>query len=198
MKLNLTSIFGFIILILGLVVFLQYQYIDKITGKEPIDIVIDVPAKTGAIPFPKEAIPNIEYVYVPKIVGVDTELLDKYREEIDSLKKELLYKDAVTIREYTETFEDDNISMTVKSRVRGHLLDLTIPYYTIKPSKVTGTFTPKRDIDLFIGGELGIPTLPYTDFLGRVNVHLQIEKLQYSLGYDTQRRIWGGLSYKIL
>lgn len=199
MKINLTSILGFIVLALGLVVFLQYQHIDKISNKRTPVLPVPIPPKHGAIPFPVEAIPEKEYIYVPTVVGIDSTILKKYQTENDSLRRELILKDAITIREYNQTFEDGNLSVSVKSRVRGTQLGLSIPSYTIKGYTYNHSLPPTpRDIDLFIGLELGVPTVPFTSFVAKANLELQIEKLGYSLGYDTEQRVWGGLSYKLL
>ena len=201
MKINLTLILGVLVLILGSIVFIQHKKLSRPNPKERIYVPYHIPAQRGAILSPKNAISNKEYVFLPitkTVTEVDTALLEKYRAENDSLKKELMYKDAIAIREYEELYTDTLLDINVKAKVRGTLLDLYIPSYTIHPINGETPYDPPIPWDIFIGGELGIPTTYDSNFLLKVNADLRINKMMYGLSYDTDRRIWGRLSYKIL
>lgn len=99
MKINLTLILGILVLVMGGIIFWQYKELNK--PKERVKIPYTIPAQRGAILQPKESIKNIKYIFIPVSTPaeVDSTLLEKYIAENDSLKKQLMYKDAVTIRE---------------------------------------------------------------------------------------------------
>lgn len=197
MKLNLTGIMGIVILVLMFVIFLQHGC-SRDTEQREIEIPITIPEHKGIISTPVNHVPNQVYIYVPKTtVKADTSLLNKYKKANDSLK-ELLYKDAVSTRTYLETFEDDKVVIDIESNVQGKQLGLSIPSYKIKEQKSSVTYLPPRELDLYVGAELGIPTLPNTSFILKANLEIDSGNLRYKVGYDTERRVWGGLSLKLL
>lgn len=67
-------------------------------------------------------------IYVLKENPVNQDLLNKYNELSDSLKL-LAYKDAITEREYEETFENDTIKAVVNAKVTGNLNSLSLDYF---------------------------------------------------------------------
>lgn len=199
MKINLTLILAILVLVLGSIVFIQHKKLNE--PQEKVYVPYHIPAQRGAILKPIDYVPHKEYVFLPitkYVTEIDTVLLEKYRAENDSLKKELMYKDAITIREYEEKYSDTLLDLNVRAKVRGTLLDLYIPSYTIHPINGEAVYNPPNEWNIFMGGELGIPTTYDSNFLLKVNADLHINKMMYGFGYDTDRRVWGRLSYKIL
>lgn len=196
MKVNLTSILGLVIIVLLGIIFFQSD--PKPKKEREVVVPVTLPAQRGYIHKPKAAIPTKEYVYIPLKETVDTTLLNKFRKENDSLRKELLYKDAITERWYQETFEDSLVKIDVSVRARGYLLGLSIPSYTIKPKKTSFTYLPPRELDLYAGVEVGVPTIPSTSFNLKASLMLEKDNRIYTLGVDTDRRVWGGLYFKLL
>ncbi len=141
-------------------------------------------------------------IYVPKPVMVEVPTPDREREFtlMDSIEKILAYKDAVTIREYENTFEDDTIKIDTWSRVRGELLAQSNDYF-IKP----------RTIQLDTVIQIQKPAFNELYLLGGVKYHLNTQSVGFeaklifknkknnllSLGVDTNGVISGGYGIKL-
>ena len=110
---------------------------------------VEVPAKSGQMVIEKpEPIVHYDTIYKDKIVvkenPVNKELLTKYEQATDSLEKLKLYRDAITIRDYKQTFKDKNQEITVSSKVTGTLerqeISYDIPSYQVKYKNPTEGF----------------------------------------------------------
>lgn len=71
-----------------------------------------------------------------KVIRVDSARYTEYKREKDTIRKDSMYTDAVTIRKYDTIIEDnDRIKLEVNSEVDGRLIK-TSAKYTIKEIKV--------------------------------------------------------------
>ena len=97
--------------------------------------IIEVPVRIE-VPIPGIA-GKTDTIYIPKPVRVEVPTIDKQKEFIlmDSIGKLNAYIDATTVREYSNTFEDDTIKIDTWSRVRGELLAQSNDYF-IKPRTI--------------------------------------------------------------
>ena len=111
------------------------------------EVTITVPEKTGSFPNPtilKPISSDIKTVIqlrdtVIEIPQVNQELMNKYlalEQENNSNKRDLdrfkMYADAISINEYEQTFDNDDVSLKVKAKTEGKLLELLIPEYKVK------------------------------------------------------------------
>tara|TARA_R110000822_G_scaffold209927_1_gene345762 strand:+ start:71 stop:655 length:585 start_codon:yes stop_codon:yes gene_type:complete len=128
---------------------------------------------------------------------VDSVLLDKYNSLKDSISKTQVFKEAITQRTYKEELKDSVQTITVTSKVTGTLTEQIISYST-NPITIERK-SLRSDLSVFIGGFTSLPSQTITDnFALGINMHVQKGKTMYSLGYDTQKRIQIGVSFKIL
>jgi len=162
----------------------------------PVRIEVPVPAikgKTDTIYFPKPIL-----VEVPE-QGMD-ELLDAYSASIDSLERLKMYIDAITVREYNNTFEDDTIKIDTWSKVRGELLSQSNEYF-IKP----------RTIQLDTVIEIQKPAFNALFFYGGTKYHFGTQSVAFeaklmfknkrnnllSIGVDSDGYISAGYGFKL-
>lgn len=118
---------------------------------ETIKTTITIPEKKGSFDSPKVLVPEsntiktvIQYKDTTLVIPqVDQELVEKYlalQQENDLTKREneqlKLYTDAVSINTYKTNFNNEDIDLTITSKVQGKLLDIK-PDYIIKSKTVT-------------------------------------------------------------
>lgn len=85
----------------------------------------------------------------------NTLLLEKYKDSLTTLKERFeMYVDAVTIREFSNTFEDEYLKLTISGEVQGKLNYLK-PDYTIKEREVE-VAVPEKRFGIGIYGGYGI------------------------------------------
>lgn len=206
MKVNLNITLGLIIAVLLFVIFLQNgcsRDLNKSNvSKDTTEVKVTVPEKSGAFDFDKpkpvrDTIIKKEYIYVPIKSEPDTALLNQYRAELDSIKKENMYKKAITKNSYLKTFSNKDVSITMEAHTTGTLdkfsiLNYTIPEQEIKGTSIT-TSSTKKKYHLSMGTEIGIPTNLNTPFLFKGNVMVDNKKnMRYTVGVDTEKRVWAG------
>lgn len=66
---------------------------------------------------------------------IDTVLSNNYLKATDSIKRLQMYVDAIQLHDYETKFDNNDLTLIVKSKVRGDLLEIK-PDYTIKERKV--------------------------------------------------------------
>jgi len=104
--------------------------------KEFIEVPINM-----EVPVPGIAA-ETDTIYKPRPIRIEVpepgmnELLDKYAATMDSLERLKLYVDAITIRDYNNTFDDDTITIHTYSKVRGDLLEQSNKYF-VKPRTIS-------------------------------------------------------------
>src|SRR5690606_24265877 len=90
---------------------------------------------------PKEVTPiiNDSIIYKDKIIRIENpinkELVEKYKQAKDSLEQLKLYLDAITVRSYEDTVEDDNLVFNYKAKTTGTLDEFKFNY-TIKERQI--------------------------------------------------------------
>lgn len=80
--------------------------------------------------------------------------VDRYTHETDSLKKLLLFKEAIALKSFTTNFEDDFLKLELNGIVSGSVKKIT-PTYTIKPQKVD-VKVPEVKFRFLAGGGFGV------------------------------------------
>lgn len=182
-----------ILILLGFWVSNQNKEPEKI--EVPIERIVPVPVIQRHF---DTIVPDPKTVIVRK---VDSTIYNEYRKLKDSIQKDSAYRDAITIREYNQVFEDEYATDTVYSKVRGHLLEQSL-LHTSKPRTITyrDTITIQPKNSFGISGEVGVPTVPglsVTPVL-KAGVYFRNKKGNTtSFSYDTEGRLWVGKTFKI-
>ena len=138
---------------------------------------------------------EVRIVNVPN--PVNQELLEKYNKATDSLSKLELHKEAITERLYKETLTDSVQTITVSSKVIGTLKEQKISYKT-NPVNIE-IKSKKPSLEVFAGGTTTIPTeVGQKIGLGATLSLLNKNKSQiYSVGYDANKNVIVGVSFKL-
>jgi len=198
MKINVTNI-----LLIALIVIMGWQTFST-SSEEPVkDETIIIPEVKGSTGKKEVEQVVLQPIYLPSSnekVNVDSVLKDKYEQalkEKDSLTQRTLYLEAIKINKYEQILVDnDSIEIKGYARTRGSLLDYSVDY-RIKPFNYT--YTPKvikkrPKLSMGLQVESGIPVLPTTNFLLKGGIYFENNKGNgFSLGYDTQQRLWIGV-----
>lgn len=206
MKVNLNITLTIVVAVLLFVIYLQNGCSRNLSkgdiSKDTTEVSVSVPAKSGAFKLikPKPVTDTIikkEYIYVPMKSTPDTRLLEKYKAELDSFKKEEMYKKAITKHSYLETFKNKDLSITMEAHTTGTLDKMSILSYTIPEREMTGTSittsVKKKRYHLSLGSELGIPTRWDTPILFKGSIMLDNKNnMRYVVGLDSERRVWAG------
>lgn len=140
-----------------------------------------------------------EIIRLPGERIIDSTYYDQWKKLTDSLEREKMFKDAITIREYNTTFDDDTLKIDVYSKTRGTLLEQAVNY-TVKPFEVTLDTTlnvpvPKKPM-FFIGATMTtVPTLEVdqNQVLGFGPQAIFIDKkhkFAYYANYDLVNKGW--------
>lgn len=191
------------------IVVLVLLYWQKSCSGESETQIVTIPEKSGSMPevnnpAPTPA-PEKEYVYkyydrikrdTVQVVTqnpIDYELLAKYLK--DTTNQPQHYADAIQQREYHIPQEDSVLKTDNYISARGEVLSFK-QSYTIKPQKVA--VKPKETVLRMLGGvEVG-NTKEFNDFSAKANLMMQNRKGNiFSVGYDTEHRIWVGYGFKI-
>ena len=127
--------------------------------------------------------------------SVDTVFMDRFIRS-DNTGQVDLYKDAITIRDYNQTFKDSTASINVYSKTRGRLLEQSISYKVFE-RKLTDTIPlPRPKGNLYFIPEIGTTT----DLRGlRAKAGLLYQdqnKHLYSISMDTDGYIYVGTGIK--
>lgn len=119
----------------------------------------------------------------------NNDILDDYQKETDSLKKLLLFKNAIALKSFSSDFEDEYINISINGIVAGEVKEIT-PKYTIKPFDGP---TKKRKVSFLYGGGIS-GTKNIDNFSVNAGVGLQNKSGGIILvNYNTQNQI--GVSY---
>jgi len=166
--------------------------------------IIEVPVRIE-VPVPGIA-GKTDTIYIPKPVRVEVpekgmdKLLDAYSATQDSLERLKMFVDAITVREYSNTFEDDTIKIDTWSKVRGELLAQSNEYF-IKP----------RTIQLDTVIEIQKPAFNALFLYGGTKYHFGTQSVAFeaklifknkrdnllSIGVDSDGYISGGYGFKL-
>lgn len=126
---------------------------------------------------------------------VSAESLSRFK-EADSTAKDSLFRDAITEREYHETLEDSVQRIFVRTEVIGRMKFQEISYKT-KPVKLETK--SKRKLKSFSVGTFALLPSQYdsSPFTLGAKVDVELEKINFSVGMDLNKRAFLGVSMKI-
>lgn len=193
-----------ILVIIGIIfIFLYFFSPNKEIVEVPVKIEVPVPV------IQKE----FDTIYEPKpiykkgknIVTIDSAYYNKYINLKDSISKNNLYKEAITIREYDNKFEDEFIIINTYSKTRGTLLEITSNYKTkprniILDTVINVPIPTKAKVFIGVGTGINIPAFDNNTiqpvFKGGLHLLTKKDRL-ISLEIDSQGRIWGSYAIKL-
>lgn len=195
----------FLIVIILALILMQVLQNNKRVYAPPEPVVVKIPEKTGSsgvkVITEYEAVPVYVNGQETKII-VDDSWKKLYEEAKDSLEQARLFLESITINDYKETFVDnDTIEIDGYIKTRGELLEYEINY-NIKPQEIT--YTPEVNIQrpklsLKTAVEVGIPTDPDSDLSLKGKIGFENQKgIGFHIGYDTDNKIWAGVSKSII
>jgi hypothetical protein len=150
----------------------------------PVEVTVEVPA----IPVEHDTIKlPAEVITLPGKVEIDSTYYYLYKELADK-EKDSLFKDAITIREYKETIEDDTLKIDLYNKVRGKLLEYQVGYI-VKPRTITvDTIIPvkiKKKAELYFGAFSSYQTELGHFGIGPEATLINVKHTKaYDLGYD--------------
>lgn len=179
------------------------------TCKQKDTVTVDVPVRIEVpVPVVKKVFDTIYKPY-PVYTKPNTIKVIEYVNATDE-KKDSLYKEAVTVRQYNEKFEDEYIVGNIFSETTGTLDKQSFKYET-KPRTITVDTTVRTTLEVpyrtrfFIGGELGMPLQRYDEInesiirnniQARVNIGIDSKNIIYNGALDTNKYLWFGAAYK--
>lgn len=187
-----------IVLMAGIVLFVKYCQPEPIEPKVIIEYVeVETPQINDSIPFDER-----EFIPIENSKEVDSTWYIKYTELKEKVDRDSLFREAIKINEYTETYEDENVKIDVYSKTRGELLNQSIPDYIVKPKTVTVPQTTiiKKEppkINLYGGLELGNPLDGTLDPILKATGYIQGKKGgMISIAIDTKKNGFIGKIWK--
>lgn len=162
----------------------------------PVEVEVLVPSVEKEFDTIYEPVP-----FPVKVKEIDSTYYEKYKQLKDSVARDSMFQEAITINEYNQTFEDTLQTIDVYSKTRGKLLEQNVKY-TTKPYYITvrDSIAIKKKSSLSIGSELGISTVPSSNIAPVVKGNLVFTNKKgntFSASYDTEGRVWVGKSWKI-
>tara|TARA_R110002073_G_scaffold144403_2_gene296492 strand:- start:795 stop:1403 length:609 start_codon:yes stop_codon:yes gene_type:complete len=139
--------------------------------------------------------------YPVKVKEIDSTYYKKYTDLKTQVEKDSLFKEAIEVNEYNETFEDTLQTINVYSKTRGKLLEQNVKY-TTKPYYITvkDSVELKNRTVFSIGAEVGVPTIPTLSTSPVLKGNAIITNKRgnsISISYDTEGRVWVGKTWKI-
>ena len=199
--------------LIGVIVFIKFFSPRKIE-KVPVKVEVKVPEiskkyDTVYLDTTKAKIVRLNNPINKKLKKQNDSLIKAY----DSLSKEnqrLAYLNAIKIRDYSETYEDEYQKATVNSRVRGELLAQQFSYKIKERTFTVDTVVDikkKIKFDMYAGIQAGLPltpselininntdvnTLIQKDKALKFNVDFIINKSNIKFSYDTNNYFWLG------
>jgi hypothetical protein len=167
----------------------------KFESKKPIHTPISKMETTEKRVGSKTEHTDKENELLSKLLAENERLKCDFEKASDSLKL-VIYNQSIQLNNFTQTFDDANITATASGIVRGEIQSLKLDY-TVKEKKVEIP-KPKETVFRLLGGfEAGMsPAL--SNFTVKGNLFVQNKKGNlFSASYDTQQRIWVGYSASI-
>jgi len=190
--------------LLLLTIFLQRSCDSNIITPKNTTIVI--PAKGGT--FVKTKSNEIKYdtiikdtiIYKDKkiiIDNTDKTIVEKYLKATDSIGKLKILIDAVKIRRYSDTFDNDDIKLTIETETVGKL-NWIKPTYTIKEKTITVPEKTKETVFAMYGGIEIYNNLQLSNPGVKVDLGIQNKKGDiFTGGYDMNQNIYIGFKKQI-
>lgn len=162
------------LLVIVILTLLLFRNCDNTTPVEPVNAETKINFKTPTYKNTIDTFYVDSIVYITKLVPTENDsLLKKYLELKDSIKKLEMYKEAIAIREYKQTYKDSTQKVEVYSKTRGELITQTLSYeiypktYTIDTNIVINApIVPQKYLNLGVGYNFStqVPVL-HTSFI---------------------------------
>lgn len=174
---------------------------------------ITIPAVSGKFDAVKPAhtpitanSPQLERSGGSKTEQTENELLSKLLAENEKMKcdfekasdslKLIIYNQAIQLNNFTQTFDDENITATASGIVRGEIQSLKLDY-TVKEKKIDIP-KPKETVFRLLGGVEAGNTTSLDNFAVKGNLMFQNKRGNlFSASFDTKQMIWVGYSTSI-
>lgn len=178
-----------LVIVLVFIIFVQRSY-----NKDKIkDNIIIVPEKKGSFEFKNPTsikVPEFNYTQLDgtKVTienPINIELAEKYQRETDSLKRKLMYYDAIQMHKYSDTLKDKNIQIDYFAETTGTLDNIKINYKIF-----SDTLKIKQPVFSLLGGlSLQSNTLTLKTYPG-LNIGFQNKKKDiFLLGVNTNQDV---------
>lgn len=112
--------------------------------------------------------------------------------------KDSIYKEAIQLNEFSQTFDDDKVKIDVSGIAQGKVKTIKADYF-IKPQKIDVEVKQKQRIfALKLGGEYG-NSLELNKGVFKGNIEFENKKgNSFSYSYDSDKRHWLGYKMTIL
>ncbi|HET8885246.1 MAG TPA: hypothetical protein VFM70_02730 [Salinimicrobium sp.] len=210
MKLNPIYLYITIAVLLAIIFF---KGCDK--EKDVQIIEVEVPAVSGKFdpekPKHEDAMDPVEVKWKNRFIKVANpvndslasayrELKEKYTSDSLELERYKMYLEAIQIRQFSQTFEDDYLTANISGEVQGDVRSVGFDY-TIKPRKIKAEVPIKETVfRLLVGAEIGNNT-ELSDFNYKLNIGLQnvngdIFRGGYARQFSTDY-IWVGYDHSL-
>lgn len=185
------------------VVFIILYFVSPKVEEVEVPVTIEVPIPVIEKEFDTIKIPTPVYIKSKPKKVIDSVYYNKYKQLKDSVAKDSVFKDAITINEYNTKFEDDTLTINIFSKTRGTLLEQVAKYKT-KPRVIPFDTIIKVKIPpkakLFGGFSLGVPIREsITDVEPIVKADLILKTKGdnlINLSFDNRGRAWVGVAWK--
>jgi len=191
-------------LVIGLIFMLLYFFDPNIEEVEvPIRVEIPIPVIEMEFDTVYKPKPYPVYLKGKTLTEIDSTYYDKYQALNDSIKKDSIFKKAITINSYKEKVEDDTLTINLNMKVRGELLEYQVGYKT-KPRTATVDTILKIKIptqNKFFGGiSVGMPIIENPESVTptiKTDLYWKTKgDLLINISLDSEKRVWGGIAWK--
>ena len=131
---------------------------------------------------------------IDKLLTENQKLIELFSEK-PAAEKDSLYKEAIKLNEFSQTFDDDKVKIDVSGIAQGKVKTIKADYF-IKPQKIDVEVKQKQRIfALKLGGEYG-NSLELNKGVFKGNIEFENKKgNSFSYSYDSDKRHW--LGYKM-
>ncbi|QRE03504.1 hypothetical protein [Flavobacterium psychrophilum] len=174
----------------------------EVSGSFKLKDVVNKPiytvVKTKKQPYiNSEQLKNDEFLQneIDRLLAENKKQLNEFANANDSLQL-LLYEKSIQLNEFSQTFDDDKIKIDVSGLSQGTIKNIKANY-TIKSQKIDVVVKKERIFALKTGLEYG-NSIELNKGLFKANLEFENRKENsYSIGYDTDKRIWVGYKMTI-
>ena len=131
---------------------------------------------------------------IDKLLAENQKLVELFSEKSEA-EKDSLYKEAIKLNEFSQTFDDEKVKIDVSGITQGKVKVIKADYF-IKPQKIDVEVKQKQRIfALKLGGEYG-NSIELNKGVFKGNIEFENKKgNSFSYSYDSDKRHW--LGYKI-
>jgi len=131
---------------------------------------------------------------IDKLLAENQKLIELFSEK-PAAEKDSLYKEAIKINEFSQTFDDDKVKIDVSGISQGKVKAIKADYF-IKPQKIDVEVKQKQRVfALKLGAEYG-NSIELNKGVFKGNIEFENKKgNSFSYSYDSDKRHW--LGYKI-